>query len=350
MEIAEDPLERELTLSVLLPGGTEETATIHGSKPVMDVLVTLCGEYHLNPSEHIIELVSTNQNHIKFKPNSLIGSLEADRVVLKQKGEEDKTRRRCPYMPEVSVRLLILYRRSHRAVVRVSPKVPLSELLPAICDKCEFDPDTTLLFLNSQSDEPVDLSKSLNDLGIREVFAKNTKVIPPPELVITPKSGDCEEDQTISAKDKSDKGKENKGFLSLLRKVRKKPQKGVSTSAPASPLHQKQRTISLSFFTSRCSTLPSEKSKKRRAPLPPLLASQSYPTHLNVSQSGLSTQHATKEPTAHVASPTELSLKRTKRRAPPPPPAPPSPPRSASPDHMPDNPCPEGLEPSAVEA
>ena len=71
------------------------------------------------------------------------------------------------------MRLLIFYRTTHRAVVRVSPKVPLSELLPAICGKCEFTPETTLLFLNSQSEEPLDLTKSLNDHGIREVFAKD---------------------------------------------------------------------------------------------------------------------------------------------------------------------------------
>lgn len=70
---------------------------------------------------------------------------------------------------------MIFYRRAHRAVVRVSPKVPLNELLPAICDKCEYDPETTLLFLNSQSEEPLDLTKSLSDYGIREVFAKDMK-------------------------------------------------------------------------------------------------------------------------------------------------------------------------------
>lgn len=67
----------------------------------MDVLVTLCGEYHLNPSEHAMELLSPNQNLIKFKPNSLIGSLEAERVVLRHKGEEDRIKKRGPYVPEV---------------------------------------------------------------------------------------------------------------------------------------------------------------------------------------------------------------------------------------------------------
>lgn len=74
---------------------------VHSSKPVMDVLVMLCGEYHLNPSDHVMELVSPNENHIKFKPNSLIGSLDAKRVILRHRGEEERTKRKGPYMPEV---------------------------------------------------------------------------------------------------------------------------------------------------------------------------------------------------------------------------------------------------------
>lgn len=70
------------------------------SKPVMDLLVTLCASYHLNPSDYTVEVLSPNKNNISFKPNSLIGSLEADTIVLKPKGTEEIKIRR-PYMPEV---------------------------------------------------------------------------------------------------------------------------------------------------------------------------------------------------------------------------------------------------------
>lgn len=68
----------------------------------MDFLVTLCASYRLNPSDYNVEFLSPNKNNISFKPNSPIGSLEADRMVLKPKGAEEKTRR--PYMPEVKNR------------------------------------------------------------------------------------------------------------------------------------------------------------------------------------------------------------------------------------------------------
>lgn len=61
----------------------------------------LCAKYHLNPSGHTIELVSTNKNHIKFKPNALIGALEAEKVLLKPKGMEDRNKKPGPQMPEV---------------------------------------------------------------------------------------------------------------------------------------------------------------------------------------------------------------------------------------------------------
>lgn len=65
----------------------------------MDLLVTLCASHHLNPSHYTVEVLSPHKNNICFKPNSPIGLLEAERIVLKPKGMEEKNKR--PYMPEV---------------------------------------------------------------------------------------------------------------------------------------------------------------------------------------------------------------------------------------------------------
>ena len=71
------------------------------------------------------------------------------------------------------MRLLINYNKSHKAVVRVSPRVPLKTLLPAVCEKCEFKVTTTVLLRDSQSKEQLDMSKTLDEYGLREVFAKD---------------------------------------------------------------------------------------------------------------------------------------------------------------------------------
>lgn len=73
-------------------------------------------------------------------------------------------------------------------MVRVSPRVPLEMLLPAVCDKCEFQAETTVLLRDSQSKEPLDLTKTLNDHGLREVFAKDTAAREPVDHQRQPKT------------------------------------------------------------------------------------------------------------------------------------------------------------------
>ncbi|XP_041835258.1 cordon-bleu protein-like 1 isoform X2 [Melanotaenia boesemani] len=300
-----NPLERDYSLSVVLPGGLEENATVHGSKPVMDFLVTLCASYHLNPSDYTVEFLSPNKNNISFKPNSPVGLLDADKIVLKPRGIEEKTKRL--YMPEATVRLLINYNTSHKTVVRVNPRLPLQMLLPVVCEKCEFNIETTILLRDAQSREKLDLSKTLNDHGLREVFAEDTsdhrvktsaaaatpaEVISPPPLPELPK----EKKQT------------KRGFFSLFRRRKKKQEAHVAASAPSSPGLSKQVWgVVSSESISTANTLPADLHTKRRAPPPPVGASLRVPNHLS---------------TGHVEGAQRSggsTLRSTKRRAPPPP-------------------------------
>ncbi|XP_074520826.1 uncharacterized protein LOC141786029 isoform X2 [Halichoeres trimaculatus] len=295
-----NPLDRDYSLSVVLPGGLEKHATVHGSKPVMDLLVTLCANYHLNPSDYTVEVLSPNKNIIRFKPNSPIGSLEADKIVLKPKAMEEKIRR--PYMPEPSVRLLINYNKSHKAVVRVNPQVPIELLMPAVCEKCEFQVETTVLLRDARSKEVLDLTKSLNDHGVREVFAKDTAVEQQhldktPEITVTPTEVISPPPlQELPKKEK--KQKENCGFLSLFRR-KKKAQTEGTRSAPASP--GLKAGVSANVAASS-QTLSAEMPKKRRAPQPPMGGSRSIPHSLTSCQRSA-----------------ESTLRSTKRRAPAPP-------------------------------
>uniref|UniRef100_A0A4W4F273 RBD domain-containing protein n=1 Tax=Electrophorus electricus TaxID=8005 RepID=A0A4W4F273_ELEEL len=230
----EDVADGDLSLTVQVPGGQETSVTVNSSKPVMDLLISLCAQYHLNPSDHFIELISTNQNHIKFKPSSLIGSLEAERVVLKPKGSEDNTKR-VPNMPIATVRLIINYRQSHKAVVRVNPRVPLAELLPAVCDKCEFDPNSTILLRDSQSEHPLDLTKTLNDYGIRDLYAKDTKAVSSASKDTTaPTHKGCKKEKLTTVK-KGQEEKENRGLFSLFRRSKKMTEE-VWLSSPCAPV------------------------------------------------------------------------------------------------------------------
>ncbi|XP_041700323.1 cordon-bleu protein-like 1 isoform X2 [Coregonus clupeaformis] len=337
MDQKENLLEQDLTLVVVLPGGVEKTATVHGSKPMMDLLVMLCAKYHLNPSGYIIELVTTNRNPIKFKPNTLIGALEAEKVLLKPKGMEDKIKKPIPQMPEATVRLVINYKKTQKTILRVSPRVPLEDLLPAICEKCEFDRQSTLLLRDAQSKDPLDLTCSLNDFAIREVYARDTKAMHSEDVPASPTTPTTPThlghlDTIPPSKDKTQKEKENKGLFSLFRRSKKKPEQGMTASAPASPVFpSKPRPLSMSSLsahssTFNCSSMASDMPKKRRAPLPPMLVSQSFPSNLSHRQRSISASEPEaqkdSDQMAGLSRSTESSLKRTKRKAPPPPASP----------------------------
>lgn len=90
------------------------------------------------------------------------------------------------------MRLLINYNKAHKTVVRVSPTVPLETLLPVICDKCEFGVRTTVLLRQLGSDQLLDTSKTLNELGLRELFARDTEAREPVDQspAETPEAGE----------------------------------------------------------------------------------------------------------------------------------------------------------------
>ncbi|KAM6398242.1 cordon-bleu protein-like 1 isoform 2-T2 [Pluvialis apricaria] len=268
MEQKENVIDKDIELSVVLPGDVIKYTTVNGRKPMMDLLIFLCAQYHLNPSSYTIELVSAENSQIKFKPNTPVGMLEVEKVIVKPKQMDKK--KPPPVIPEQTVRVVINYKKTQKTVIRVSPHSPLQELVPIICSKCEFDPSHTLLLKNYQSQEPLDVTKSLNDLGLRELYAMDI-------------SRDSYQSENLDVL----KEKENKGFFSFFQRSKKKREQAAS--APATPLMSKPRptfitrsnTVSKQYDSN---TLPSEMPKKRRAPLPPMPNSQSAPQELAQTQ------------------------------------------------------------------
>ncbi|XP_061199814.1 cordon-bleu protein-like 1 isoform X4 [Neopsephotus bourkii] len=268
MEQKENVIDKDIELSVVLPGDVIKYTTVNGRKPMMDLLIFLCAQYHLNPSSYTIELLSAENSQIKFKPNTPVGLLEVEKVILKPKQMDKK--KPAPVIPEQTVRVVINYKKTQKTVIRVSPHSPLQELIPVICSKCEFDPSHTLLLKDYQSQEPLDVTKSLNDLGLRELYAMDI-------------SRDSYQSENLDVL----KEKENKGFFSFFQRSKKKREQAAS--APATPLISKPRptfitrsnTVSKQYDSN---TLPSEMPKKRRAPLPPMPNSQSAPQELAQAQ------------------------------------------------------------------
>ncbi|XP_030652277.1 protein cordon-bleu isoform X2 [Nomascus leucogenys] len=292
-------------VTVVLPSGLEKRSVLSGSHAMMDLLVELCLQNHLNPSHHALEIRSSEtQQPLSFKPNTLIGTLNVHTVFLKEKVPEEKVKPGPPKVPEKSVRLVVNYLRTQKAVVRVSPEVPLQNILPVICAKCEVSPEHVVLLRDNIAGEELELSKSLNELGIKELYAWDNRR----ETFRKSSLGNDETD------------KEKKKFLGFFKVNKRSNSKGCLTTPNSPSMHSRSLTLgpSLSLGSISGVSVKSEM-KKRRAPPPP--------------GSGPPVQDKASE---KVSLGSQIDLQKKKRRAPAPPPPQPPPPSPLIPNRTED--------------
>ncbi|XP_013858860.1 protein cordon-bleu isoform X2 [Austrofundulus limnaeus] len=199
MDAKENLLKPTVDFLLTLPQGYQVILTEDGSKALMDLLVELCSRHQLNPALHTLELLSPEGHSLGFKPNALLGSLNVAKVLIKEKVVEERvTRRPAPKVPEArpvkpvrahakkTVRLMVNYHGSQKAVVRVNPLVPLHALIPVICDKCDFKPAHVLLLKDGVSRHELPLDKSLTDLGIKELYVHDQSLVLQPKMASAP--------------------------------------------------------------------------------------------------------------------------------------------------------------------
>ncbi|XP_064146278.1 protein cordon-bleu isoform X3 [Loxodonta africana] len=309
-------------ITVVLPSGLEKKSVVSGSHAMMDLLVELCLQYHLNPSHHALEIRSLEtQQPLSFKPSTLVGTLNVHTVFLKEKVPEDKAKPGASKVPEKSVCLVVNYLRTQKAVVRVSPEVPLQNILPVICAKCEVSPEHVVLLRDNIAGEELELSKSLNELGIKELYAWDNKR----ETLRKSSLGDDETD------------KEKKKFLGFFKVNKRSNSKaeqlellgvdgedgsesasgrgwnGCLTTPNSPSVNSRSITLGPSLSLSNISGVSvKSEMKKRRAPPPPSLPSTGTPVQDRASEK--------------VSLGSQIDIQKKKRRAPAPPPPQPPPP------------------------
>ncbi|XP_029782144.1 protein cordon-bleu [Suricata suricatta] len=331
LHVKESLENSSVAVTVVLPSGLEKKSVVSGSHAMMDLLVELCLQNHLNPSHHALEIRSSEtQQPLSFKPNTLVGTLNVHTVFLKERVPEEKVKPGPPKAPEKSVRLVVNYLRTQKAVVRVSPEVPLQNILPVICAKCEVSPEHVVLLRDNIAGEELELSKSLNELGIKELYAWDNKR----ETFRKSSLGNDETDR------------EKKKFLGFFKVNKRSSSKAEQigragadsdgdTSQPAlgrgsngclttpnSPMaNPRSVTLGPSLSLSNISGVSVKSDmKKRRAPPPPTLPSTGPPAQDRASEK--------------VSLGSQMDLQKKKRRAPapplpqPPPPSPLVPPRT----------------------
>ncbi|KAK7147834.1 hypothetical protein R3I94_010383 [Phoxinus phoxinus] len=303
----ENMLQPSVDLHISLPSGYQTTVNVDGRKALMDLLVDLCSQYHLNPAYHTLELLSPDAQHVNFKPNALLGALDVSCALIKERVLEDKViRKPPPKVPEKTVRLVVNYHHSQKAVVRVNPLVPLHTLVPVICQKCEFDPAHVLLFRDNVSRQQLDLDKSLSELGIRELYVLDQMLVLQPKMASTPAlnySADSLHSSSLSGSDK-------RGLLGFLKFNRRKS-KGMSVVGCGPCVETRPSTLGQSQSVMNISKMsPKVELKKRRAPGPPSASTQTLPLESQI----------------NLGSPSSYNqLKKRKAPAPPPTPAPSTP-------------------------
>ncbi|KFR16328.1 Protein cordon-bleu, partial [Opisthocomus hoazin] len=299
VSMKENMINRSVDFTVVLPSGVEQKSTVQGSKAVMDLLVDLCSQYRLNPSQHSLELKSSGtQQPLSYKPNTLIGALDVQRVLLKEKVPEEKTKRPLPRVPEKSVRLVVNYLKTQKTVVRVSPEVPLRNIIPAICEKCEVSQEHVVLLRDSITGEELELTKSLEELGIKELYAWDRKREPSRKASV---SNDAIE-------------KEKTRLLGLF-KADRRSSEGFSTAPNSPSVNSRSSSLGPSLSLGNISGMTANPEvKKRRAPPPPVVT----PALQNMEMTSLNDLRKKKRraplPPAASAPPTPAMPNRTEER------------------------------------
>ncbi|NXF70122.1 COBL protein, partial [Ciccaba nigrolineata] len=299
MSMKENMINRSVDFTVILPSGVEQKSTVQGSKAVMDLLVDLCSQYRLNPSQHSLELKSLGtQQPLSYKPNTLIGALDVQTVLLKEKVPEEKTKRPLPRVPEKSVRLVVNYLKTQKAVVRVSPEVPLHSIIPAICEKCEVSQEHVVLLRDGITGEELELTKSLEELGIKELYAWDRK-----------------RESSRKASVSNDAIEKEKTRLLGLFKADRRSSKGFSTAPNSPSVNSRSSSLGPSLSLGNISGMTANPEvKKRRAPPPPVVT----PALQNVEMTSLNDLQKKKRraplPPAASAPPTPAMPNRTEER------------------------------------
>ncbi|XP_053813892.1 protein cordon-bleu isoform X1 [Vidua chalybeata] len=328
VSMKENMINRLVDFTVILPSGVEQKCTVQGSKAVMDVLVDLCSQYHLNPSQHSLELKSSGtQQVLSYKPNTLIGALDVQTVLLKEKIPEEKAKRPLPRVPEKSVRLVVNYLKTQKAVVRVSPEVPLHNIIPAICEKCEVSQEHIVLLRDGITGEELELTKSLEELGIKELYAWDRKKVPPSKTQSEPSLNYREPNRKASVS--SDAIEKEKARLLGLFNADRRSSKGFSTAPNSPSVNSRSSSLGSSLSLGNISGMTANPEvKKRRAPPPPVATPVLPNTNAEV--------RGQERTAAQLSQGASLNDLRKKKRRAPLPPAASAPPTPAMPNRTED--------------
>ncbi|XP_054712349.1 cordon-bleu protein-like 1 isoform X3 [Uloborus diversus] len=170
----DERLEGRMDLELVLPDLRVVHMTVDRRTPMMDLLVQATTSNKIPPSDHIINVISKDERSVHYKPNTPIGSLDANTVYIVPKSTLEQPVKRMPKLAnqpfeQQTFRLQVNLPHNQRMVLRVSPRITLAELKNQICSEKELDHSTHHLVHPAQPDTVLDLNATLEVYGCAEI-------------------------------------------------------------------------------------------------------------------------------------------------------------------------------------
>lgn len=167
-----------MDLDVLMPDGRKVRLTVERRTPMMDLLVQAASATKISPGGHVIHVFSEGGDKgsgaLQYKPSTPIGSLDTKTISIVPKKEAgDPFSRRMgktanrPFEP--TFRVQVHLPRNQLTVLRVSPRIKISELKGMVCREKGLDTTRYQLVRPSAPTQPLSGDMTLADYGSTEI-------------------------------------------------------------------------------------------------------------------------------------------------------------------------------------
>ncbi|RZC36482.1 microtubule-associated protein futsch, partial [Asbolus verrucosus] len=174
-----DMLAGAMDLTVHLPTGRSVKMSVERSTPMMDLLVQITTNHHLQLSGYTLQALgmapSTEHNDtiLPYKPNTPIGALDTQHIKVVPKSRTIPVPKNVPagHQPfESTFRLKVHLPRNQLYVTRVSQSVHLEDIMKKVCEEKNLDPLKYEFRHPGNLDEVLDPKLTLSDYTITEIY------------------------------------------------------------------------------------------------------------------------------------------------------------------------------------
>ncbi|XP_018565529.1 uncharacterized protein LOC108906682 isoform X4 [Anoplophora glabripennis] len=174
-----DMLAGAMDLTVHLPTGRAVKMAVERSTPMMDLLVQITTNHHLQLSNYTLQALgmAPSSEHsdkiLPYKPNTPIGTLDTQHIKVIPKARSLPVPKNVPpgHQPfESTFRLKVHLPRNQLYVTRVSRNVLLENIMKKVCEEKNLDPEKYEFRHPGNLDEVLDPKLTLSDYQITEIY------------------------------------------------------------------------------------------------------------------------------------------------------------------------------------